>query len=112
MVGDDEPPEPPEEPPEPPEEPTEPTEEPPVKSYDIAHNKGAKNFALNNRGIFSYNLGNLTFARLKIFDIRGKLLKTVELHGTQGTVDIQLNSAQVLFWRVEGNNGRAISIFP
>ena len=96
----EEPPEPPEEPPEPPEEPIEPPEEPPVKSYDIAHHKGAKNFVLNNRGIFSYNLGNHTFAQLKIFDIRGKLLKTVELHGTQGTVDIQLNSAQVIFWRV------------
>jgi uncharacterized repeat protein (TIGR02543 family) len=66
-------------------------------------------FNLNNRGIFSYNLGEANSASLKIFDSHGKLLKTISLNGTHGIVDTQLGSSKrVLFWRVE-NNGRLIS---
>ncbi len=82
-------------------------DDPPSKSHDIAFH-GVKNFTLNSRGIFSYNLGNIAFARLKIFDSRGKLLKTAELRGTQGMIDIQLNTNQVILWRVEGPNGKVI----
>jgi hypothetical protein len=84
-----------------------PPEPPPVKSYDIVLH-GTKNFALNSRGIFSYNLVDVAFARVKVFDSRGRLLKTAELRGAQGTVDMQLNTNQVLLWRVEGPNGKVI----
>jgi len=70
---------------------------------------GTKFFELSNRGIFSYNFGEAKFATLKIFDSRGKLLKTISLNGTQGIVDTQLGSStRLLFWRVE-DNGRLIS---
>jgi hypothetical protein len=63
---------------------------------------------LNNRGIFSYNLGEAKSANLKIFDFNGKLLKTIPLSGTQGIIDTQISSSRVLLWRVE-DNGRLIS---
>jgi len=88
-------------------EPPEPPEPPPTKSHNVAYH-AAKNFTLNSRGIFSYNLGEAAFARLKVFDSRGKLLKTAELRGSQGMVDLQLNANQVLLWRVEGPNGKVI----
>jgi uncharacterized repeat protein (TIGR02543 family) len=66
-------------------------------------------FNLNNRGIFSYNFGEVKSAKLKIFDSHGKLLKIISLNGTHGAIDTQLGSSmRVLFWRVE-DNGKLIS---
>jgi hypothetical protein len=70
--------------------------------------QSAKFFNLNNSGIFSYNLGGVTFAKLKIYNSRGNLLKTISLNGTHGIVDIQINTTQVLLWRVERPNGKLI----
>ncbi|MCL2206811.1 MAG: DUF6055 domain-containing protein [Fibromonadales bacterium] len=64
--------------------------------------------SLNNQGIFSYNLGEVKSANLKIFDARGKLLKSIRLNGAQGSVDTQINTAQVLLLKVEDSNGRLI----
>jgi len=70
---------------------------------------GVQFFNLNNHGIFSYNFGEAKSANLKIFDSRGKLLKTISISGTHGVVDTQLGSSmRILFWRVE-DNGRLIS---
>jgi len=70
---------------------------------------GVQFFNLSNRGIFSYNLGEVTSATLKVFDSRGRLLKAIPLNGAQGAVDVQLNTTAVLLWIVEGNNGKVIS---
>jgi cytoskeletal protein CcmA (bactofilin family) len=69
---------------------------------------GIKFFNLNNSGIFSYNLGEVTSAKLKIYNSRGNLLKTIPLNGAHGTVDIQINTTQVLLWKVETPNGRLV----
>jgi len=69
---------------------------------------GPQFFNLNNRGIFSYSLGEVKSANLKIFDSRGTLLKVIPLNGAQGVVDTQLSSTQTLFWKVEGANGQLI----
>jgi hypothetical protein len=70
---------------------------------------GVQSFNLNSRGVFSYNLGETRSANLKIFDYRGRLLKTIPLNGTHGIVDTQLGSStRALLWRVE-DNGRLIS---
>jgi carbonic anhydrase/acetyltransferase-like protein (isoleucine patch superfamily) len=69
---------------------------------------GAQFFKLSNKGIFSYSLGEANSANLKIFDIRGKLLKTIHLSNTHGIVDMQLGTAQVLLWRVELPSGKII----
>jgi hypothetical protein len=63
--------------------------------------KGAEWFHLNKHGIFTYNLGNFASAKLKIFDSSGKLLKTIRLNERQGTVDTQINTTRILFWKVE-----------
>jgi hypothetical protein len=70
----------------------------------------ARSFNMNNRGIFAYNFGNdnVGAAQLKIFDIRGKLINTVPLTGTHGTVNTRVNAAQTVFWRVESSNGKVI----
>jgi carbonic anhydrase/acetyltransferase-like protein (isoleucine patch superfamily) len=62
-----------------------------------------RSFNMNNRGVFTYNLDNNINAQLKIFDARGRLLRTIPLTGTQGTINTQTTAAQVLFWRVESN---------
>ncbi|MCL2283287.1 MAG: DUF6055 domain-containing protein, partial [Fibromonadales bacterium] len=67
----------------------------------IASHIGKQSFSLNSKGIFTYNLGDAKSANLRIFDSRGRLLKTIRLQGTQGSVDIQMNTMRVLFWRVE-----------
>jgi hypothetical protein len=67
-----------------------------------------KFFNLNNSGIFSYNLGEETSGKLKIYNSRGSLLKTLPLNGAYGTVDIQINTRQVLLWKVEAQSGRLI----
>jgi hypothetical protein len=70
----------------------------------------ARSFSMNNRGVFTYNLGsdNIGAAQLKIFDVRGRLIRTVQLSGTQGTVDTRVAAAQTVFWRVETSNGKAL----
>jgi hypothetical protein len=73
----------------------------------------AQFFNLNNKGIFSYNLGEASSANLKIFNSSGKLLKSIPLSGAQGSVDIQINSRQILFWKVELPSGRFVGkAFP
>ncbi|MDR2580847.1 MAG: DUF6055 domain-containing protein [Fibromonadaceae bacterium] len=74
--------------------------------YNVA-TPSARAFDMNNRGIFHYNLGDINSARLKIYDSRGNLLKTMQLSGTAGAIDTGLRSS-VVFWKVEGNNGKLI----
>jgi hypothetical protein len=69
---------------------------------------GIIKFNMNNRGVFTYSLGKVPFATLKIFDIRGKLLKSIPLNGSQGSVDVRMNAAQVLIWKVEAPGGRVL----
>ena len=70
-------------------------------------NKTANSFRLNNRGVFAYSVpsgsGNL---RLRMFDVRGRLVRTIALNGTTGTVNTRTPASQVLFWRVEGAGGK------
>ncbi|MCL2183285.1 MAG: DUF6055 domain-containing protein, partial [Chitinispirillia bacterium] len=69
----------------------------------------ANSFRMTNRGVFTYNLGNgADNARLKMFDVRGRLVKTVLLTGVSGTVDTGVFASRMLFWRVEGAGGRVI----
>ena len=79
-----------------------------VPTNIIASFSGAQFFNLNNRGAFSWGHHEKGNLRLKIFDARGKLLKSVELHGAQGVIDISLNTTQILLWRVENYNGNVI----
>jgi hypothetical protein len=66
--------------------------------------KSAAAFRMNNRGTFTYSLADgADNARLKIFDSRGRLIKTVELRGPRGTVSAKTSAAQTLFWRVDAN---------
>jgi hypothetical protein len=59
-------------------------------------------FRFDNRGTLKYNLDGAQTANLKIFDSRGRLLRSMQLCGTQTTVNTNLNVApQMLIWRVE-----------
>jgi uncharacterized repeat protein (TIGR02543 family) len=59
-------------------------------------------FKFDSRGTLNYNLGGAQTANLKIFNSRGRLLKTMQLSGTQTTVNTNLNVApQMLIWKVE-----------
>jgi len=80
----------------------------PVTRISVAASFGTQSFSLNSQGILSYNLGDVQFANVKIFDARGKLLKTMPLNGAQGIIDTQINATQVLLLRVEDSNGRLI----
>jgi uncharacterized repeat protein (TIGR02543 family) len=63
---------------------------------------GAMAFKFDNRGTLKYNLGGEQTAILKIFDSRGRLVRTTRLRGTQTTVNANPNAAsQALIWRVE-----------
>jgi carbonic anhydrase/acetyltransferase-like protein (isoleucine patch superfamily) len=75
--------------------------------YNVAV-PGVRAFDMNNRGMLYYNLGDINSAKLKIYDSRGNLLKTKQLSGTAGTIDIGINTPQVLLWRVETNDGKTI----
>jgi len=79
-----------------------------VNTNIVASFSGAQFFNLSNSGIFSWGSNEKGDLRLKIFDVRGKMLKTVELRGPQGMVDIRLNTTQILLWRVENSSGTAI----
>jgi hypothetical protein len=74
----------------------------------VAAAPGISRFNMNNRGIFTYSLGGVPSATLKIFDIRGRLLKSIPLRGSQGNVDVQMNAAQVLIWKVEAEGGKVL----
>jgi len=68
----------------------------------IAAQSGSMAFKFDNRGTLRYNLGGERTADLKIFDSRGRLVRTMRLRGTQTTVNTNLNvAAQALIWRVE-----------
>lgn len=59
-------------------------------------------FRLDSRGVLSYNLGSVQIAELKIFDSRGRTVKTMQLSGTEKMVSTNLKIApQMLIWRVE-----------
>jgi hypothetical protein len=59
-------------------------------------------FRFDSRGTLNYNLGGAQTASLKIFDSRGRLVKTMQLSGAQTTVNTNLNVApQMLIWKVE-----------
>jgi carbonic anhydrase/acetyltransferase-like protein (isoleucine patch superfamily) len=79
-----------------------------INKIYVAATSGITKFNMNNRGVFTYSLGKVPFATLKIFDIRGKLLKSIPLNGSQGSVDVRMNMAQVLIWKVEAQGGRVI----
>jgi len=71
--------------------------------------KRVSSFNMSSRGGFTYNLADgVNGARLKVFDIRGKLINTVPLRGMSGTVNTRASAAQMIFWRVEGADGKII----
>jgi hypothetical protein len=68
----------------------------------IAAVKNGRMFKFDSRGNFKYNLGGAPSADLRIFDAKGRLLKTVRLSGTQNTVSTNIKAAsQTLLWKVE-----------
>jgi hypothetical protein len=64
--------------------------------------QSAKRFAFDNRGVFHYNLSGTPSANLRIFDSRGRVIKTMTLSGSQTTVNINAAS-QMLLWKVDVN---------
>jgi len=59
-------------------------------------------FRFDNRGTLTYNLDGVQTATLKVFDSRGRVVKTMQLCGKQTTVNTNLNTAtQMLIWKVE-----------
>jgi hypothetical protein len=74
-------------------------------SVIAAHTQQPTQFRFDNRGTMRYNLGDAArTAELKIFDTRGRLVRTMQLSGTQTSVNTNLNIApQMLIWRVEAN---------
>ena len=73
-----------------------------------ARTKQPPQFRFDNYGTLKYNLGGVQTANLKIFDSRGKLLRSMQLSGAQTTANTNLNAAnQMLIWKVE-SKGRVI----
>jgi hypothetical protein len=71
-------------------------------SASAARRQPARQFAFDNRGTLRYNLGGLPSANLKVFDSRGRVVKTMQLSGAHSSVNTNVNAAsQMLFWRVE-----------
>jgi len=69
----------------------------------IAKN-GQMSFKFDNRGTLRYNLGGANSATLKLFDSKGRTLKTVRLNGKENSVSARPNAAgQVLIWSVDIN---------
>ncbi len=63
---------------------------------------GSASFKFDNRGTLRYNLGGERTATLKIFDSRGRSVRTVRLSGAQTSVNANITAAdQVLIWRAE-----------
>jgi hypothetical protein len=70
--------------------------------------RGQQWFRFDSRGVLRYDLGGARSASLKIFDSRGRVLKSMTLSGTQSVVSTNINAAaQMLFWKVE-INGRGV----
>jgi uncharacterized repeat protein (TIGR02543 family) len=75
----------------------------------IVAKNGSTAFRFDNRGTLRYNLGGERTAILKIFDSRGKSVRTMRLYGTQTTVNTNLKTAsQTLIWRAETASGKVI----
>jgi len=76
-----------------------------VKTRVIA--KNTRTFKFDDRGNLRYSLGGAPHANLKIFDARGRLLKTVRLIGAENSVSLNRKNmntaAQMLLWKVEIN---------
>ncbi|MCL2690242.1 MAG: polymer-forming cytoskeletal protein [Chitinispirillia bacterium] len=61
-------------------------------------------FHLDNRGTLRYNLAGAPSATLRIFDSRGRVIKTMTLSGSQNMVSTNINAAsQMLLWKVDVN---------
>jgi hypothetical protein len=74
----------------------------------VARAQQRSQFRFDNRGTLRYDLGGAQTASLKIFDTRGRVVRTMQLCGTQTTVNTNLSIApQMLIWRVE-TAGRVI----
>jgi len=74
-----------------------------------AATKKANSFKMNSKGTFTYNfVDGVDNARLKMFDVRGKLVGTIPLNGKNGTVNTKTNAARMVFWRVETTDGKII----
>jgi hypothetical protein len=76
----------------------------PVVSAATASRNSTRSFKFDNRGNLKYDLGGAQYANLKVFDSRGRLLKTVRLNGNNNTINPNINAAaQMLLWKVEIN---------
>jgi len=63
---------------------------------------------MDRSGVLRYNLGGVSSARLKIFDSRGRVVKSMVVDGARTSVNTDIKTAsQVLFWRVEVD-GRSV----
>ena len=73
-----------------------------ISASVTAAGRKADSFRMSNRGVFTYNFADgVNGAQLKVFDVRGKLVNTVPLNGTSGTVNTGINAAsQMLLWKL------------
>jgi hypothetical protein len=70
----------------------------------IAVTKNGRMFRFDDRGNLKYDLGGEKYADLRIFDARGRLLKTVRLTEAHNTVNTNIKAAsQMLLWKVEAD---------
>ena len=72
--------------------------------------KNTRVFKFDDRGNLRYDLGGVQHANLRIFDARGRLLKTVRLSGAENAINLSGNmkaAAQMLLWKVEINGKTA-----
>lgn len=73
-------------------------------SFAVPGANNVRAFKFDNRGNLKYNLGGAQLATMKIFDSKGRTLKTIRLSGNENTVNTNLNAAaQMLLWKVEIN---------
>jgi len=77
---------------------------PVVYAAPAAVNNAVSTFQLDNRGTLRYNLVGAQSANLRIFDSRGRVIKTMALSGSQNTVNTNISAAsQMLLWKVDIN---------
>ncbi|MCL2689543.1 MAG: hypothetical protein FWE57_06830 [Chitinispirillia bacterium] len=75
-----------------------------IASNTASSTNDVRAFRFDNRGNLKYNLGDAQFATMKIFDSKGRTLRTIRLNGNENTVSTNLNTAaQMLLWKVEIN---------
>jgi len=61
-------------------------------------------FRFDNKGVLQYKLVGVPAANLKIFDGRGRVIKTMTLSSSQNSVNTSINTAsQMLLWKVDVN---------